>query len=300
MADSFIDIIDTFLITLEKERNFSLHTIKAYKNDLTRFNLFLNQGKSRNKFKEINRNDIRRFLADEYENEYTSKTVARRLATIKSFFKYLVKVELIEDNVSIHIHSPKVPKKLPNFVDKNLIDVLMSSPPLGTLIGVRDRAVLELFYSTGVRLSELVNINIGDFYIDKKLVRVIGKGNKERIIPYGKTAESAIENYLKMRNLSFKPVFARSPLFVNSSEKRISKRTIQRRMNNYIKLVADGKSVGPHLLRHTFATHLLDNGADIRAVKDLLGHSSLSSTQIYTHVSIDKLKKDYTQAHPHG
>jgi tyrosine recombinase XerC len=300
MADSFIDIIDSFLITLEKERNFSLHTIKAYKNDLTRFNLFLNQGKSRNKFKEINRNDIRRFLADEYENEYTSKTVARRLATIKSFFKYLVKVELIEDNVSIHIHSPKVPKKLPNFIDKNLIDVLMSSPPLGTLIGVRDRAVLELFYSTGVRLSELVNINIGDFHIDKKLVRVIGKGNKERIIPYGKTAESAIENYLKMRNLSFKPVFARSPLFVNSSEKRISKRTIQRRMNNYIKLVADGKSVGPHLLRHTFATHLLDNGADIRAVKDLLGHSSLSSTQIYTHVSIDKLKKDYTQAHPHG
>jgi len=300
MADSFIDIIDSFLITLEKERNFSLHTIKAYKNDLTRFNLFLNQGKSRNKFKEINRNDIRRFLADEYENKYTSKTVARRLATIKSFFKYLVKVELIEDNVSIHIHSPKVPKKLPNFVDKNLIDVLMSSPPLDTLIGVRDRAVLELFYSTGVRLSELVNINIGDFHIDKKLVRVIGKGNKERIIPYGKTAESAIENYLKMRNLSFKPVFARSPLFVNSSEKRISKRTIQRRMNNYIKLVADGKSVGPHLLRHTFATHLLDNGADIRAVKDLLGHSSLSSTQIYTHVSIDKLKKDYTQAHPHG
>ena len=300
MADSFLDIIDSFLITLEKERNFSLHTIKAYKNDLTRFNQFLNQGTNRIKFKEINRNDIRRFLADEYENEYTSKTVARRLATIKSFFKYLVKVELIEDNVSIHIHSPKVPKKLPNFIDKNLIDVLMSSPPLGTLIGVRDRAVLELFYSTGVRLSELVNMNIGDFHIDKKLVRVIGKGSKERMIPYGKTAESAIENYLKMRNLSFKPVFARSPLFVNSSEKRISKRTIQRRMNNYIKLVADGKSVGPHLLRHTFATHLLDNGADIRAVKDLLGHSSLSSTQIYTHVSIDKLKKDYTQAHPHG
>ena len=161
MADSFIDIIDSFLITLEKERNFSLHTIKAYKNDLTRFNQFLNQGTNRIKFKEINRNDIRRFLADEYENEYTSKTVARRLATIKSFFKYLVKVELIEDNVSIHIHSPKVPKKLPNFVDKNLIDVLMTSPPLDTLIGVRDRAVLELFYSTGVRLSELVNINIG-------------------------------------------------------------------------------------------------------------------------------------------
>ena len=300
MADSFIDIIDTFLITLEKERNFSLHTIKAYKNDLIRFKLFLIQDKSRIVFKEINRNDIRKFLADEYDNGYISKTVARRLATLKSFFKYLVKVELIEDNISIHVHSPKVPKKLPNFVDKNLIDMLMESPPLDTCIGVRDRAVLELFYSTGIRLSELVNIDIGDFYINKKLLRVIGKGNKERMIPYGKSAKTAIENYLNMRNLSFKPVFANLPLFVNRSEKRISKRTIQRRVNNYIKVVADGKSVGPHLLRHTFATHLLDNGADIRAVKDLLGHSSLSSTQIYTHVSIEKLKKDYTQAHPHG
>jgi site-specific recombinase XerD len=313
MADSFIEIIDTFLITLEKERNFSLHTIKAYKNDLIRFKLFLIQDKSRIAFKEINRNDIRKFLENQYEEkiidpltnktktiERSSKTVARRLASIKSFFKYLVKVELIEDNISIYINSPKVPKKLPRFIDKSLIDELMDSPPLDTLVGLRDRAVLELFYSTGIRLSELVNINIGDFHIDKKLVRVVGKGNKERMIPYGKSAVIAIENYLNMRNLSFKPVFAASPLFVNNSEKSISKRTIQRRVNNYIKLVADGKRVGPHLLRHTFATHLLDNGADIRAVKDLLGHSSLSSTQIYTHVSIEKLKKDYTQAHPHG
>ena len=300
MADSFIDTINSFLITLEKERNFSLHTIKAYKNDLIRFKLFLIKDKSRIVFAQINRNDIRNYLADEYENGYISKTVARRLATLKSFFKYLVRVELIEDNISIHVHSPKVPKKLPSFVDKNLINILMESPPLDTLLGVRDRAVLELFYSTGIRLSELVNINIGDFSINKKLIRVIGKGNKERMIPYGKPAIRAIKNYLNMRNISFKPVFANSPLFVNRSEKRISKRTIQRRMNNYIKLVADGRSIGPHLLRHTFATHLLDNGADIRAVKDLLGHSSLSSTQIYTHVSIEKLKKDYKQAHPHG
>ena len=288
------------MLTLEKERNFSLHTIKAYKNDLNRFNYFLDNTLSRKKLAKINRNDIRKFLAEEYDNGYSSKTVARRLATIKSYFKYLVKTELIQENISIHINSPKVPKKLPNFVDKNLIDTLMKTPSLDTHIGIRDRAVLELFYSTGMRLSELVNMNIGDFEINKKLIRVIGKGNKERMIPYGRTAESAIKNYLKIRNLSLKPAFANKPLFVNSSEKRISKRTIQRRMNNYIKLVADGKRIGPHLLRHTFATHLLDNGADIRAVKDLLGHSSLSSTQIYTHVSIEKLKKDYTQAHPHG
>ena len=300
MADLLIDSIESFMLTLEKERNFSLHTIKAYKNDLNRFNYFLNNILSRKKLKKINRNDIRKFLAEEYDNGYSSKTVARRLATIKSYFKYLVKTELIQENISIHINSPKVPKKLPNFVDKNLIDTLMKTPSLDTHIGIRDRAVLELFYSTGMRLSELVNMNIGDFEINKKLIRVIGKGNKERMIPYGRSAESAIKNYLKIRNLSLKPAFANKPLFVNSSEKRISKRTIQRRMNNYIKIVADGKRIGPHLLRHTFATHLLDNGADIRAVKDLLGHSSLSSTQIYTHVSIEKLKKDYTQAHPHG
>ena len=300
MADLLIDSIESFMLTLEKERNFSLHTIKAYKNDLNRFNYFLNNTLSRKKLAKINRNDIRKFLAEEYDNGYSSKTVARRLATIKSYFKYLVKTELIQENISIHINSPKVPKKLPNFVDKNLIDTLMKTPSLDTHIGIRDRAVLELFYSTGMRLSELVNMNIGDFEINKKLIRVIGKGNKERMIPYGRAAESAIKNYLKIRNLSLKPGFANKPLFVNSSEKRISKRTIQRRMNNYIKLVADGKRIGPHLLRHTFATHLLDNGADIRAVKDLLGHSSLSSTQIYTHVSIEKLKKDYTQAHPHG
>ena len=300
MADLLINSIESFMLTLEKERNFSLHTIKAYKNDLNRFNYFLNNTLSRKKLAKINRNDIRKFLAEEYDNGYSSKTVARRLATIKSYFKYLVKTELIQENISIHINSPKVPKKLPNFVDKNLIDTLMKTPSLDTHIGIRDRAVLELFYSTGMRLSELVNMNIGDFEINKKLIRVIGKGNKERMIPYGRTAESAIKNYLKIRNLSLNPAFANKPLFVNSSEKRISKRTIQRRMNNYIKLVADGKRIGPHLLRHTFATHLLDNGADIRAVKDLLGHSSLSSTQIYTHVSIEKLKKDYTQAHPHG
>ena len=300
MANLLTDSIESFMLTLEKERNFSLHTIKAYKNDLNRFNYFLNNTLSRKKLAKINRNDIRKFLAEEYDNGYSSKTVARRLATIKSYFKYLVKTELIQENISIHINSPKVPKKLPNFVDKNLIDTLMKTPSLDTHIGIRDRAVLELFYSTGMRLSELVNMNIGDFEINKKLIRVIGKGNKERMIPYGRTAESAIKNYLKIRNLSLKPAFANKPLFVNSSEKRISKRTIQRRMNNYIKLVADGKRIGPHLLRHTFATHLLDNGADIRAVKDLLGHSSLSSTQIYTQVSIEKLKKDYTQAHPHG
>ena len=248
----------------------------------------------------IDRQTIRHFLGREYEKEYSPKTVARRLASVISFFRYLVKAEVIEDNVTIHVKTPKVPKSLPNFVSKNLIETLMDAPPEDTIVGLRDRAILELFYSTGIRLSELVNLNIGDFQADKKLVRVFGKGKKERLLPYGKVAENSVLHYLKKRKLSLKPVFYDKPLFVNSKENRISQRTIQRRMNKYIRLVADGKRLGPHLLRHTFATHLMESGADIRAVKDLLGHSSLSSTQIYTHVPTEKLKKDYKQAHPHG
>ena len=234
------------------------------------------------------------------EKEKSPKTVARRLASLKSFYKYLVKAEEIEDNVTIHLKTPIVPKSLPNFVSKNLIETLMNAPPIDTIAGLRDRAILELFYSTGIRLSELVNLDIGDFQPDKKLVLVIGKGKKERLLPYGKVVENSVVHYLKKRKLSLKPAFHDKPLFVNSKENRISQRTVQRRMNNYIKLVADGKRLGPHLLRHTFATHLMSRGADIKAVKDLLGHSSLSSTQIYTHVPTEELKKNYKQAHPHG
>jgi len=302
MAESVKSIIQGFLITLEKERGYSKLTIKAYRNDLNRFYDFLRNyhGQDNLDLDSIDRQTIRHFLGMEYDKKYSTKTVARRLASVKSFFRYLVKAEVIEDNVTIHVKTPKVPKSLPNFVSKNLIETLMNAPPADTIAGLRDRAILELFYSTGIRLSELVNLNIGDFQPEKKLVRVFGKGKKERLLPYGKVAENSIVHYLKKRKLSLKPAFYDKPLFVNSKENRISERTIQRRMNKYIQLVADGKRLGPHLLRHTFATHLMESGADIRAVKDLLGHSSLSSTQIYTHVPTEKLKKDYKQAHPHG
>ena len=302
MAESVKSIIQGFLVTLEKERGYSKLTIKAYRNDLNRFYEFLRNyhGQDNLDLGSIDRQTIRHFLGMEYDQKYSTKTVARRLASVKSFFRYLVKAEVIEDNVTIYVKTPKVPESLPNFVSKNLIETLMNAPPSDTIAGLRDRAILELFFSTGIRVSEMVNLNIGDFQPDKKLVRVFGKGKKERLLPYGKIAETSVRHYLKKRKFSLKPVFYDKPLFVNSKETRISERTIQRRMNKYIQLVADGKRLGPHLLRHTFATHLMENGADIRAVKDLLGHSSLSSTQIYTHVPTEKLKKDYKQAHPHG
>ena len=208
--------------------------------------------------------------------------------------------EQINNNPAVHIKTPKVPQSLPSFINQKVIDELMESPDDSTEIGLRDRAILEFFYSTGIRLSELIALNIGDVDPVKKMVKVYGKGNKERLIPYGNRANFWLENYLKNRALSLNTSFKAKPLFVNAKEKRVPSSTVQRRIRNYIKKVAEGQRLGPHILRHSFATHLMDNGADIRAVKDLLGHSSLSSTQVYTHIQPEKMKKVYNQAHPHG
>ena len=176
----------------------------------------------------------------------------------------------------------------------------MNQPDQNTKKGLRDKAIMELFYSTGMRLSELINLNINSLDAKNHLIKVFGKGSKERLIPFGKRAKLSIENYLKIRGLSLNSRLKEPPLFVNKNEKRISERTVQRRIGNYIKMIAEGKSLGPHILRHSFATHLVDRGADIRAVGDLLGHASLSSTQIYTHVKPEKMKEVYKQSLPHG
>ena len=170
----------------------------------------------------------------------------------------------------------------------------MNQPDQNTKKGLRDKAIMELFYSTGMRLSELINLNINSLDAKNHLIKVFGKGSKERLIPFGKRAKFSIENYLKIRGLSLNSRLNETPLFVNNNEKRISERTVQRRIGNYIKMIAEGKSLGPHILRHSFATHLVDRGADIRAVGDLLGHASLSSTQIYTHVKPEKMKEVYS------
>ena len=176
----------------------------------------------------------------------------------------------------------------------------MEAPPGDTIVGLRDRAILELFYSTGMRLSELVELDIDNIIVVRQLVKVVGKGSKERLIPVGNRALAAVEFYLKKTGRSSKIADKGTPLFVNSRSERISHRTVQRQVNKYLKLVAEGEHLGPHTLRHSFATHLLDRGADLRAVKDLLGHSSLSTTQIYTHIQPERMKKIYKQAHPHG
>ena len=295
-------VLADFFSYLEKERGFSIHTIKAYRTDLNRFSLFLSNYDEKNiaEFRDVDRHIIRHYLGFEFDQGLSSKTVARRLASLKSFYKYLMQSEQIKDNPAIHVKSPKISKSLPNFIDQKVIDTLMNSPNVETTTGLRDRAILELFYSTGIRLSELIALNIGSIDAHNQLIKVHGKGDKERLIPFGNGAKFWLGNYLKNRALSFSSKPQNTPLFVNAKEKRIPTSTVQRRIRKYIKSVAEGKRLGPHILRHSFATHLMDNGADIRAVKDLLGHSSLSSTQVYTHLQPEKMKKIYSQAHPHG
>ena len=299
-------IMDEFYDYLKKERAFSSHTIDAYRNDLDRF--ILSFPKTLSDLNQIDKDMIYNFLSEEFDKNYKSKTIARRLASIKSLFKYLIRSEQISQNPSINIKTPKVEKKLPNFVDIKVIDKLMEIPDIKTTKGLRDRAIIELFYSTGIRLSELANLDLSSIIIDSNkntgeenyMVKVLGKGEKERIIPFGKEAKYWIDKYLNTRGFSINSGLGNLPLFANSKEKPVAYSTIKRRIRNYIKLVSEGEGLGPHILRHSFATHMIDRGADIRSVQELLGHSSLSSTQIYTHIKPERMKKVHADAHPHG
>ncbi len=301
MAKSDIYITD-FKNYIEKEKGYSVHTLKSYNHDLDRFYSFITSyvGKSIWSFKDIDKQTIRHFLGREFEEGFASKTVARRLATIKSFFKYLLSNNIIDVNPATEVRTPKTPKSLPVFINEKMIDELMNFPDMTTITGVRDKAILELFYSTGMRLSELVQLNFSNFQFEQQLVRVLGKGKKERLIPFGNRAKISLEYYWQKRGISQRTAERAEPCFVNAKNKRISIRTVQRRVKMYIQHVAEGSSLGPHTLRHSFATHMLERGADIRALKDLLGHSSLSSTQIYTHIQPEKMKEIHKQAHPHG
>ena len=302
MNNNLSDILKEFLIYISEERNYSRHTLKAYERDLVKFAKFLElyHSKSLIDLNQVNRGIIRQFMGKEFDEGLSSKTVARRLASIKSFFNYLIQIELIVDSPASHIKSPKVEKNIPKFIHVNKIKYLMEIPDKNSLIGKRDIAILELFYATGMRLSELVSLNIGSVNSNDNLVRVLGKGNKERIIPFGNKAKDALEIYLKDRGLSWLSN-QNVPLFSTKNNKRISIRTVQIRMNKYLsQVLGTQKGASPHVLRHTFGTHLLDNDADIRSIQELLGHSSISSTQIYTKVNPKKIKQVYDKAHPHA
>jgi len=291
-----------FLDYIQHERGYSAHTIKAYQNDLDKFLHFLiaYHHDMANDFSLIDRQSIRHFLGKEFEEGRSAKTVARRLASVKSLFKYLIQSEQIAKNPAIHVKTPKIEKKVPTFIQENKIQDLMNLPDQITPVGIRDKAILELFYATGIRLSELVGLNIGSVNPTERTIKVLGKGNKERIIPFGKPAHSALDRYLKQKGRNWVSS-VETPLFTGRRDKRIAVRTVQARIEIYLKAILGGKEgASPHTLRHSFGTHLLDNDADIRSIQELLGHSSISSTQIYTKVNPKKIKEIYRTAHPHG
>tara|TARA_B100000029_G_scaffold480364_1_gene528334 strand:+ start:1234 stop:2175 length:942 start_codon:yes stop_codon:yes gene_type:complete len=312
MTDNGPNNILKFLDYLQYERGYSSYTVSAYKRDLDQFMTFLHNYKYQmySDFAEIDKQAIRHFISSEYERKdnrpgrkndpIKPRTIAREIATIKSFFKYLVQAEVISYNPASHIKTPKFEKRIPTFIQTGKIDTLMQMPDETRLIGLRDRAILELFYATGIRLSELVGLNIDSVNTNKNTIKVLGKGNKERIVPFGKPARSALDSYLKKRKISWSAPL-KSPLFCARGEKRISVRTVQQRIKIYLKRLLGGKEgSNPHTLRHTFGTHLLDNDADIRSIQELMGHSSTSTTQIYTKVNPQKMKEIYKKSHPHA
>ena len=325
-------IIQKFLDYLNFERRFSEHTAKCYGADLAQFGEFLkgepahggphaepvSMGRHEGEREHgvavvtqmrvevdqllfsVQTDSVRAYLAFLNEKQYSKATIARKLATLRSFYKFLVKRNHIDSNPVVTIRTPKQEKKLPRFLEYEEVKRLLGTPPTNTWLGARDRAILETLYSTGIRVSELVALNMDDIDFLGEVVHVRGKGKKERIAPIGSSALQVIQHYMEYRNKRAQNNgnFDARVLFVNKHGRRLSTRSVRRKMDKYLKMAGLDPAISPHTLRHSFATHMLNSGADLRSVQELLGHQSLSTTQIYTHLSTSRLKEVYDNAHP--
>jgi integrase/recombinase XerC len=292
--------ISRFLRYLLVERNASRLTIKSYGEDLAALTDYLTESYGHAPDPaEITALDLRGYVAALHEAGYAKSSVARRLASLRSFFRFAIREGLATANPAKPLRNPRPERKLPHFLSADEIGRLLQSPPHDEPAGLRDRALLETMYSAGLRVSELVGINDGDLDLHQGLVRVRGKGRRERLSPLGSYAVDAITRWLAARKLSPKePSGPGAPLFVNKSGRRLTTRSVARMLEKYLRLTGLDTRTTPHTLRHSFATHLLDRGADIRSVQELLGHKSLVTTQIYTHVSTTGLREAYEHAHP--
>lgn len=284
--------IDKFINYLKIEKNASNHTIINYTIDLKAFSLFLGEAD----IDSVDHLALRRFLAELRGKNYSKRTIARKLASLRSFFKFLYREGHIKSNPITAISSPKLDKKLPKFLDIGNITKLILSPDVKTRSGLRDRAILETLYSCGIRVSELVGLDIDDIDFISGVIKVLGKGRKERIVPIGDMALGSIRKYTEGKFRS--RAKGRSAVFLNSRGGRLTDRSVRRVIDKYIHACSIEEKISPHSLRHSFATHLLDRGADLRSVQELLGHMNLSTTQIYTHVTMERLKNVYDKAHP--
>ena len=301
------DLLAQFLDHLRYERNVSIHTLRNYESDLQQFldHLAPADQKGRREepnFRQIDHITIREWLSTLHSDHKKKTSIARKLAALRTFFQFLVREGLLESNPAKLVATPRKEKKLPIHLSIEDAIRFIETPDTNTDFGKRDRAILELLYATGVRVSELVQLNLRDVDFKNKLLRVFGKRAKERIVPFGDPAARALGEYLSVRNqfLLNAPAAARDaqPLILNYQGTRMTTRSVGRLVEKYIRMCAGIHDISPHALRHSFATHLLDSGADLRDIQELLGHARLSTTQIYTHVSMEKLIEVYDKAHP--
>ena len=294
----FKKYIESFFDYLAYEKKYSSHTIISYKNDLTQFVTFLYQDLSDAEISEINHKHIRSWISTLISDKIEPRTVNRKISSLKSFFRFLQRERIVVSNPVSHISGPKTPKRLPVFVNERQMENLFQNVKFDLgFNGQRDQLILDLLYQTGIRRSELALLTETNVDLKNLTIKVLGKRNKERLIPISLPLKRNLDSYLQVK----KELNLLSPmLLVNEKGINFSEHAIYECVKKYLAQVTTIKKKSPHVLRHTFATHLLNNGADINAVKDLLGHANLSATQIYTHNTIEKLKKSYQQAHPRG
>ena len=282
---------------LKNEKGMSVHTVRNYLSDLSQFDRFLKSQKiTAIKNGEVNPKTIRGYLTLLHSQKLKKSSMARKLAAIRTFFLFLQKEGILQINPAKMVATPKQEMVLPKVLSVEEVACLVQAPDQKTVLNLRDKAILETIYSTGIRVEELVRLNVDDFHPKDRLVKIRGKGNKERIVPIGTPAILAIEQYSNRFNLERK--YGDFPLFLNRFGGRLTTRSVGRIVEKYSSQMGKMMRISPHGLRHSFATHLLNNGADLRSIQELLGHSSLSTTQRYTHLSMDHLIKVYDEAHP--
>ena len=296
------EFIEGFKSYLSVEKNFSEHTLSAYCSDIVSFILWLNNTSCI----DADFNKLREYLHFIQKFEYKKTTIARKTASIRTFYKYLFRERFIDNNPAISLSAPKRPKSLPKFLTTDEIEKILNNIKIETPAGFRNRVILELLWATGMRVSELSNLNFGDLNLDENEIRVFGKGAKERIVLVSQRAKEYLIQYIKTaRNLlapgyDIGEVNDNSPLFINSTGYRLQNKTIRNAINDVVEKIELPKKVTPHVFRHSFATRLIENGADLRVVQELLGHAGISNTQIYTHISMKHMQEVYDSAHPHS
>jgi len=289
---------ESFLDYLRIEKHYSQHTVRSYENDIGQFFSFISVHRGSDDLDDISSQDVRSWIISMLDNGYAAKSVHRKISSLRTYFRYNMRTGLINTNPAENIVLPKVRRRLPVFVEEMSLDSLLDSYSFGEDFGgLRDRMIIEMLYTTGMRKAELIGIRLDDVDIEACTVRVLGKRNRERIIPLLENFTARLQEYIALRNKHF-PGNTIECLFLTDRGLKLYDKFVYNTVKRYLDLVSTIEKKSPHVLRHTFATHMLNSGADLNSVKEILGHANLSATQIYTHNTFEKLKKVYKQAHP--